>query len=106
MAACKAAGALVACEQPQTIADGLRAPLGSLTWPIVRDLVDDVVTVSEREIVAAMRLCFERMKVDATLRLAPLQCINLSFYLQFSCPCMCRQVIVQVLRAFHDCCSW
>ena len=71
VAACKAAGALVPCEQPQTIADGLRAPLGSLTWPIVRDLVDDVVTVSECEIVAAMRLCFERMKVTPPLPCFP-----------------------------------
>jgi serine racemase len=37
--------------------------MGDLTWPIIRDLVDDVVTVSEEEIVAAVRLCFERMKV-------------------------------------------
>lgn len=49
--------------KPQTICDGLEARLGSLTWPIVRDCVDDVVTVSEEEVVAAMKLVFERMKV-------------------------------------------
>ena len=37
--------------------------LGSNTWPIVRDLVDDVVPVTEAEIVKAMQLCYERMKV-------------------------------------------
>ena len=37
--------------------------MGDLTWPIVRDLVDDVIPVSEEEIVDAMRICFERMKV-------------------------------------------
>ena len=37
--------------------------MGDLTWPIIRDFVDDVVTVSESQVIAAMRLCFERMKV-------------------------------------------
>jgi threonine dehydratase len=46
-----------------TIADGLRTSLGDLTWPIVRDLVATIVTVSEEEIVAAMRLVFERLKL-------------------------------------------
>jgi len=48
---------------PQTIADGLRTSLGELTFPIVRDLVDEVIVVEEREIVAAMRLVWERLKV-------------------------------------------
>lgn len=51
------------CERPKTLADGLRGRMGNLTWPIVRDFVDDVITVSEEEIIAAMQLCFERMKV-------------------------------------------
>ena len=51
--------------KPTTICDGLEARLGSLTWPIVRDLVDDVITVSEEEVVAAMQLVMERMKVGA-----------------------------------------
>jgi len=46
-----------------TIADGLRTGLGALTWPVVRDLVDEVVTVEEEEIVDAMRFVFERMKL-------------------------------------------
>lgn len=48
---------------PQTIADGLRTSLGSLTCPIVLQYVDDIVTVSERSIVEAMRLIWERMKI-------------------------------------------
>ncbi|MBU3728021.1 MAG: pyridoxal-phosphate dependent enzyme [Phycisphaerales bacterium] len=48
---------------PQTIADGLRTSLGELTFPIVRDLVDEVIVVQEREIIAAMRLVWERLKV-------------------------------------------
>lgn len=46
-----------------TIADGLRTALGDLTWPVVRDQVDEIVTVDETAIVAAMRLVFERMKL-------------------------------------------
>lgn len=41
----------------------LKLNLGELTWPVVRDLVDDVITVSEEEIVASMKLIWERMKV-------------------------------------------
>ncbi len=48
---------------PVTIADGLRAPLGELTFPLVRDLVDDVVTVSEEAIVQAMRVVFEEARL-------------------------------------------
>jgi serine racemase len=39
------------------------ARLGKHTWPVVRDLVDGVVTISDAEIVAAMQLLFERMKL-------------------------------------------
>eukprot|EP00899_Mesostigma_viride_P007545 jgi/Mesvir1/16792/Mv15162-RA.1 len=59
----KSAGTLLPCTHPATIADGLRASMGDLTWPVVRDLVDAVVTVSESEIVDAMQLIFERMKL-------------------------------------------
>jgi threonine dehydratase len=47
---------------PSTIADGLRTVLGSNNWPIIRDLVEDVVVVGETDIVAGMRLVWERMK--------------------------------------------
>jgi threo-3-hydroxy-L-aspartate ammonia-lyase len=60
------AGGRVTVEVRPTIADGqqLRTP-GERTWPVVRALVDDVVTVSDPEIVDAMRLLFERVKVVA-----------------------------------------
>jgi len=48
---------------PNTIADGLRTSLGSLTFPIILAYVDNIVTVSEASIIAAMRLLWERMKV-------------------------------------------
>jgi len=48
----------------RTIADGQQAPTpGELAWPVIRALVDEVVTVSDAEIVAAMRFCFERCKL-------------------------------------------
>jgi len=56
-------GRIAPQHPPVSIADGLRAPLGELTFPLLRDLVDDVVTVSEDEIVAAMRFAFEDMRV-------------------------------------------
>ena len=101
----KAAGALqVDAVKPKTLADGLQAKMGNLTWvslslslrlihwipwnasdnllclplsassgnfviatlfekAVVRDLVDDVVVVEEAEIVSAMQLVYERMKV-------------------------------------------
>ena len=56
------AGRIVADEAPQTVADGLKAPLGELTWHFVSRGVADILTVSEREIVEAMRLMWSRMK--------------------------------------------
>jgi threonine dehydratase len=59
----KAAGALLPQTSPNTIADGLGASLGELTWPLVRDKVEAVITVDEDEIVRAMRLAWERAKL-------------------------------------------
>ncbi|WP_187973169.1 beta-hydroxyaspartate dehydratase BhcB [Aquibium microcysteis] len=59
----KAAGHLVEDDAPQTIADGLRASLKPITFHYVRNDVEAVLTVSEAEIVAAMRLVWERLKI-------------------------------------------
>ncbi|MEI6437028.1 MAG: pyridoxal-phosphate dependent enzyme [Bacteroidota bacterium] len=48
---------------PNTIADGLRTSLGSLTFPIILKYVHSVVTVREESIVKAMRFLWERMKI-------------------------------------------
>ena len=48
---------------PNTIADGLRTSLGSITFPIILQYVSEIVTVSEESIIAAMRLVWERMKI-------------------------------------------
>jgi threonine dehydratase len=59
-----AAGHPVEIDVPRTIADGLQthAP-GALTWEVASRLVDDVVTVTDEQIVAAMRFAFERLKL-------------------------------------------
>lgn len=83
-------------KPPQTVADGLRTTIseskgierhpalvlmehvlaGALPWPIIRDRVDDVAFVSEEQIVAAMKLVWERMKLvvepSSTVALAAL----------------------------------
>ena len=46
-----------------TVADGLRTFLGDVNFPIIRQHVSDIVTVSEAGIIAAMRLVWERMKL-------------------------------------------
>lgn len=55
--------AFVPSVSPDTIADGLRTSLGTLTFPIIMENVDDIVTVSESGIITAMRLIWERMKI-------------------------------------------
>jgi threonine dehydratase len=59
-----AAGHPVRIEVPRTIADGLQtnAP-GDLTWEVASRLVDEIVTVTDAEIVEAMRFAFERLKL-------------------------------------------
>ncbi|MDY3556207.1 pyridoxal-phosphate dependent enzyme [Gemmata sp. JC717] len=59
----KAAGEWLPQTGPNTIADGLLTSTGQLTWPVIRDLVERVFTVSDDEIRAAMRLVWERMKL-------------------------------------------
>lgn len=56
-------GELVFPDHPDTIADGLKTALGSNTFPIVRKFVDDIVLVQEEEILQAMKLIWERMKI-------------------------------------------
>jgi threonine dehydratase/serine racemase len=60
----KAVGDRVRLAAPASIADGLLANyLGLITWPVIRDSVERVFTVSDDEIRAAMRLVWERMKL-------------------------------------------
>ena len=57
-------GELQRVHNPPTIADGLRTPaLGRYTFPLVRENVDEMRTVSEAQIVEAMRFLWTRMKL-------------------------------------------
>lgn len=46
-----------------TIADGLLTKLGDKTFPIIQQYVTDILTVSDEEIISALRLLYERMKI-------------------------------------------
>ena len=50
-------------ETTNTIADGLKTQLGDKNFPIIQQYVDRIIRVSEEEIVSAMRLIWERMKI-------------------------------------------
>ena len=51
-------------ENPPTIADGTRTPsLGEHTFPLIREFVSDMQTVTESAIMAAVRFFFFRMKI-------------------------------------------
>lgn len=57
------AGRIVPLETAATIADGLRTTIGQPNFALARQLVDEVVTVSEEGIVAAMRALWETLKI-------------------------------------------
>ncbi|MEM6343874.1 MAG: pyridoxal-phosphate dependent enzyme [Bacteroidota bacterium] len=50
-------------ESTHTIADGLKTQLGDRNFPIIQKLVDRIIRVEEEEIIAALRLIWERMKI-------------------------------------------
>ena len=56
-------GEIVPSTNPRTIADGLLTSLGQRNFAIIREKVDQIVTVSEHSIIEAMRLVWERMKI-------------------------------------------
>jgi threonine dehydratase len=57
-------GVLQSVKNPRTIADGARTPsLGALTFPLVRANVNDMLTVSDQDLVETMRFVWERMKL-------------------------------------------
>merc|ERR1711862_344311 len=48
---------------PPTLCDGLKAELGPSSWSIIRDLVDDVITVSEADIIQSAHYIWDHLKV-------------------------------------------
>ena len=56
-------GHIIADDAPVTVADGLKVPLKDLTWHFVSNHVTDILTASEQEIIDAMKLTWQRMKM-------------------------------------------
>lgn len=56
-------GKRVPVENPNTIADGLRTSVGEKTFPIIKEFVDGIITVTEEQIIDAMKFYWERMKL-------------------------------------------
>ena len=57
------AGSIIPSNNPKTIADGLLTSLGTLTFPIIQDRVEQIVTVSEMGIISSMKFIWERAKI-------------------------------------------
>jgi threonine dehydratase len=56
-------GVIYPSENPQTICDGLRTNLGDVNFPIIQDLVSQILLVEDTETISAMRLIYERLKI-------------------------------------------
>ena len=60
----KRTGSIVKIDTPKTIADGAQTQaVGHLTFPVIQALVDDIVTVSDAQLIEAMRFAASRMKM-------------------------------------------
>ena len=57
------AGRILPSLSPQTVADGLLTSLGTLTFPIICENVEQIVTVSEQGIIETMKFVWERAKI-------------------------------------------
>ncbi len=56
-------GAIVPSVNPQTISDGLLSSLGEKTFSILKELLNQIFTVTDQEIIEAMKLIYERLKI-------------------------------------------
>jgi threonine dehydratase len=56
-------GRIVPAGSTPTIADGLKTSLGERTFPVLREHVERIITVSEAEIVEALRFVWTRLKI-------------------------------------------
>ena len=56
-------GEIVPNKTINTICDGLRAQIGTITFPIIQSYVEEVITLSEEEIIESMKMIWERMKI-------------------------------------------
>ena len=56
-------GRIVPNKTINTICDGLRAQIGSKTFPVIQNLVDDIIPIGEDDIINALRMIWERLKI-------------------------------------------
>ncbi len=56
-------GKIIPSANPKSIADGLLSSLGTLTFPIIQERVEQIVTVSEADIIESMKYVWERAKI-------------------------------------------
>ena len=83
------AGRVVTIAVPKSIADGaLVTHVGNHNFPILRDLVDDIVTVGDGALVAAMRFFLERMKIVVE----PTGCLGAAAAFTGACPVAGKRV--------------
>ena len=57
------AGKIIPNKTINTICDGLRAQIGTLNFPILKEFVSEIITITEEEVIDAMRMVWERMKL-------------------------------------------
>ena len=57
------AGKLIPQNNADTVCDGLKASLGDITFPIIRDGVEEIIAVSEQETVSAMKFLHQELKM-------------------------------------------
>ncbi|MBK6265471.1 pyridoxal-phosphate dependent enzyme [Marivirga sp. S37H4] len=57
------AGKIIPMEYPNTIADGLRTSVGQKNFPIIQKYISDIITVTDDEIIEAMRMIFQYLKL-------------------------------------------
>ena len=56
-------GTIVSNKTIDTICDGLRAQIGTKTFPVIKDLVDEIITIEENEVIDSLRMIWERLKI-------------------------------------------
>ena len=92
------AGRIIPVEAPDTVADGLLTSLGERNFAIIRRKVEDILTVSEDSILAAMRLLWERTK----LVVEPSGAVPLAALLEHGPPPGCARIGVVVSGGNFD----
>ena len=71
---------------PDTVADGLRYSVGVHTWPVIKENVDDVISVSGDAIVRSLYMIMDRLKIVVEPSAAvPLACTLSEEFRKISC---------------------